>query len=54
MSAENHSFKNILIIIALLSLNIVEQAASVITATIPGMAKNVFRIFSRVFAGRLS
>lgn len=39
MSAENHSFKNILIIIALLSLNIVEQAASVITATIPGMAK---------------
>ena len=39
MTASNHSFRNILIIIALLSLNIVEQAASVITGTIPGMAK---------------
>lgn len=39
MTTENHSFRNVLIIIALLSLNIVEQAASVITGTIPGMAK---------------
>jgi MFS family permease len=39
MTTSNHSFKNALIIIALLSLNIVEQAASVITGTIPGMAK---------------
>ncbi|MFT9213225.1 MFS transporter [Liquorilactobacillus ghanensis] len=39
MTTSNHSFKNVLIIIALLSLNIVEQAASVITGTIPGMAK---------------
>ncbi|GAJ26363.1 general substrate transporter [Liquorilactobacillus sucicola DSM 21376 = JCM 15457] len=39
MTTSNHSFKNALIIVALLSLNIVEQAASVITGTIPGMAK---------------
>ncbi|MCT6890806.1 MAG: MFS transporter, partial [Lactobacillus sp.] len=31
--------RKIMLIIALLFLNIVEQAASVITATIPGMAK---------------
>lgn len=34
-----NSFKKIMLIIALLSLNIVEQAASVVNATIPGMAK---------------
>ncbi|GAF41713.1 major facilitator superfamily permease [Agrilactobacillus composti DSM 18527 = JCM 14202] len=39
MATKTHSFRNALIIIALLSLNIVEQAASVINATIPGMAK---------------
>ncbi|AUJ30398.1 MAG: MFS transporter [Liquorilactobacillus hordei] len=39
MTTSNNSFKNALIIVALLSLNIVEQAASVITGTIPGMAK---------------
>ena len=33
-------FHSWLIIVALLSLNIVEQAASVINATIPGMAKS--------------
>lgn len=40
MTTSKSSFRNILIIIALLSLNIVEQAASVITGTIPGMSKD--------------
>ncbi|WP_270262013.1 MFS transporter [Lactobacillus panisapium] len=34
------NFKRIMLIIALLSLNVVEQAASVVNATIPGMAKS--------------
>lgn len=34
------NFRKIMLIIALLSLNVVEQAASVVNATIPGMAKS--------------
>lgn len=36
----SNKFKKIMLIIALLSLNVVEQAASVVNATIPGMAKS--------------
>lgn len=35
-----NNFKKIMLIISLLALNIVEQAASVVNATIPGMAKS--------------
>ena len=35
-----NNFKKIMLIISLLALNVVEQAASVVNSTIPGMAKS--------------